>query len=368
MRILVTTPELTKKGGVASYWQAVLPALNGYVDSLTVGARRGESFLRCSLRVWRDGVAFFRRLRRKRYDLAHLNPSLARKAILRDGVFLLIAKLCGAKVLVYVHGWDAACEALIRRRCLYLFRSVYFQADAFVVLGSQYEAALRELGYTKTIYVETTVVPDEVFSRVNLEERERKRSPCPLNLLLLTRVEKAKGVYCAVEAFRILREKYPFVTMTIAGDGSDLVSLKRHVEAQSIAGVEFLGWVEGEAKHRAFAAADVYLFPTCWGEGCPCSVLEAMAYGLPVVTRPVGGIADFFEDGKMGFLTESKEPHVFAGLVERLLQDHARRHAIARYNHLFAKQHFSASVVAMRLTRIYQETTNSACIVNMESK
>jgi glycosyltransferase involved in cell wall biosynthesis len=318
--------------------------------------------------MWRDYAAFFRKVRLQHYDLVHLNPSLVRKAILRDGVLLLIAKLCGAKVLVCVHGWDTACEAFIRHRCLHLFRSVYFRADAFVVLSSQYETALRELGYTKAIYVETTVVPDEVFSRVNLDERERKRGPCTLHILFLSRVEKAKGVYCAVEAFRILREKYPFVTLTVAGDGSDLEDLKHHVEGQSIAGVEFVGWVEGEAKHRAFTNADVYLFPTWWGEGCPCSVLEAMACGLPVVTRPVGGIGDFFEDGKMGFLTESKEPHVFAGLVERLLQDPTRRHAIARYNHLFAKQRFAASAVAMRLTNIYQKTTNDAGIARMGSK
>lgn len=44
----------------------------------------------------------------------------------------------------------------------------------------------------------------------------------------------------------------------------------------------------------------------------PSSVLEAMAFGLPVITRPVGGLKDFFENVKMGFITESKTLGGFA--------------------------------------------------------
>ncbi len=68
--------------------------------------------------------------------------------------------------------------------------------------------------------------------------------------------------------------------------------------------MRFLGHVSGAAKTQAFRAADIYLF-TSLAEGMPNSVLEAMAFGLPIVTRPVGGIRDFFEDGRMGYATDS---------------------------------------------------------------
>ncbi len=162
-----------------------------------------------------------------------------------------------------------------------------------------------------------------------------------------------------VEAWRILKQKYPALVMTVAGDGSELKSVKEHVQAQKMEGITFLGWVYGPSKLEAFANADLCLFPT-YREGMPNSVLEAMACGLPVATRAVGGVQDFFEDGKMGFLTESKESCVFAELLERLLLDYTRRHAIARYDYVFAKQHFAASAVALRLTNVYQKTMNNA--------
>jgi glycosyltransferase involved in cell wall biosynthesis len=77
---------------------------------------------------------------------------------------------------------------------------------------------------------------------------------------------------------------------------------------------------------------------------------------VPVVTRPVGGLADFFEQGRMGFVTDSQDPRVFAGLLERLTHDPDLRRTIARYNHSFAGQHFAASVVARRLAEIYRKT------------
>ena len=48
------------------------------------------------------------------YDLVHLNPSLGSKAIVRDGIFLLIAKAMGGKVIVFVHGWDNKFERVLR--------------------------------------------------------------------------------------------------------------------------------------------------------------------------------------------------------------------------------------------------------------
>jgi glycosyltransferase involved in cell wall biosynthesis len=97
--------------------------------------------------------------------------------------------------------------------------------------------------------------------------------------------------------------------------------------------------------------SDIYILPT-WGEGMPASVLEAMAFGLPVITRPVGGIVDFFETPKMGYLIESKSENDFYEAIFQLLNDKDRLTEISIYNHQYALSHFAASKVAGSLESV----------------
>ena len=99
----------------------------------------------------------------------------------------------------------------------------------------------------------------------------------------------------------------------------------------------------------------VFFLPT-YGEGMPISVLEAMAYGLPVVTRQVGGLNDFFINEKMGFITKSKSPKVFSDFLIRLIEDSELRKAMAEYNKKYAYAHFSATKVTKRFYNICRLT------------
>ena len=76
---------------------------------------------------------------------------------------------------------------------------------------------------------------------------------------------------------------------------------------------------------------------------------------LPVITRPVGGLADFFEDRRMGRLTASTDPKVLAELVLTLARDPATRETIGRYNAAYAAERFTASRVAARIARIHAQ-------------
>ena len=87
----------------------------------------------------------------------------------------------------------------------------------------------------------------------------------------------------------------------------------------------------------------------------PTSVLEAMAFGLAVITRPIGGMADFFEEGKMGYLTTSLDPTDYLKKFKQLLEVEANILSVGKYNFDYAKQHFYASKVAQDLERIFLE-------------
>ena len=74
---------------------------------------------------------------------------------------------------------------------------------------------------------------------------------------------------------------------------------------------------------------------------------------MPVVTCPVGGIADFFKDGTMGYLVESKSPEAVAKQLELLIQDREKMLKICQYNYQYVQDNFLASKVANKLTEIY---------------
>jgi glycosyltransferase involved in cell wall biosynthesis len=331
------------------------PHLGGEVDYITVGSRNDDEHgTRRIFRIARDYLSFYRRLNGTRYDLVHLNPSLNQKAVLRDGLLIQMAKSRGCKVLVFIHGWNHAYETTVREKYLRLFQKIYFQADAFIVLASEFKDKLRNMGCNKPIFLATTAVEDDIFAL-------QKAPPDPqrFRILFLSRVEKEKGIYEALDTLQILRSRHPETTLAVAGDGTELAGARSYAARQGITGVEFCGYLSGQRKYEVLRTADLFLFPT-YSEGMPISLLEAMACGIPAVTRPVGGLKDFFQDGRMGFSSETKDPTVFAELIERLMADREKSREIGLFNRAYAQEHFSLPRVAGRIAEIHALCCNPA--------
>jgi glycosyltransferase involved in cell wall biosynthesis len=352
MKTLIITPDITKLGGVANYYKAIEEYLvSEDIEYFTACRRDGESRFKGALRLLQDYRAWGTALGSKHFDLVHLNPSLGPKALIRDGQFLRIAKKKGKKVVVFFHGWDKHFEKQIRKRWLWLFKKIFFQADAFIVLADEFKTSLIEMGYKGPIHLETTLVRDSMFKYYHKKEKKAPETH-KFNMLFLSRIEKAKGIYEAIDAYAILKERRRGLTFTVAGDGTELENVKKYVSRKRIQGVAFKGFVRGQEKKEVFRSADCYLLPS-YSEGMPGSVLEAMAFGLPVITRYVGGLKDFFEEGKMGFVTDRLEPEIFADLIERIVVNPELSKQMSQYNHEYAKKRFMASIVAKRLTAIY---------------
>jgi glycosyltransferase involved in cell wall biosynthesis len=251
-----------------------------------------------------------------------------------------------------MHGWDDICELKLRQQWMWLFRSTYFLADAFVVLASEFKNRLKSMGYLGPVYLGRTAIDSELhyFSENNYTSRCSHSEP--FNILFLTRIEKEKGIIEALESYALLKSGKHNVRMIVAGDGEGLEEAKQFVKVRGIADVQFVGFVRGEEKAKIFQMAHCYLFPS-YHEGMPISVLEAMSFGLPVITRPVGAMVDFFENGIMGFMTISKSPEILAQLIRKLIDDPHECDKISIYNRKYAIKHFNPVSVAADIESIY---------------
>ena len=291
MKVLVTTPCLEMPGGVANYYSTLRAYLPEGVEYLTIGSRgHNETTWEVAKRALGDYLELAKLLRQRKYELVHINPSLGSKSVVRDGLFLLIAKFLKRKVVVFVRGWDTQYERQLRKYYIGLFRYVYLKADAYIVLGSEFREKVEQLGYVGKIYQETTVVDDGVFEHFgkNLNINHHGQRQEKINLLVLTRIEKNKGVYESLDAYRILKEKYPEASLTIAGTGSEQDEIERYVDAKDITDVKFTGYVSGEEKQAVYLGADIYLFPTSYGEGMPNSCLRLWRMGCRLSPGQLG--------------------------------------------------------------------------------
>lgn len=356
MRVLVTTPPTDRSGGVSQYLRILKPHLHEEVDYFTVGSRSehegaGAGLVRMAGDSWRFAVT----LARGRYDIVHLNPSIGPKALIRDGILLLIAKVLRKTVVVFAHGWDRRCQRALGTYFSRPFRWVFGRADCFIVLGNCFKESLRTLGYRRSVFVEGAPLDDELLHDSEQPPRRtwNRDTAREFTILFLARVEKEKGIYEALEAHRLVNRKYPFVSLMVAGDGGELDGAVRYAATRQLASVRFAGRLGVAGKCEAFRAADLYLFPS-YNEGLPLSVLEAMAFGLPVITSAAGGLSEFFQHGEMGFMTENLDPEILASFINRLITDPDLCSRMSEFNRNYASRNCRGPQIAARLEGIYR--------------
>jgi len=360
-KILLLVPAPTVLGGVTTYINILKNEFTvdiGYLirGNRTYPFRKGK--VSNLIRFLKDIFSFIIILIGRRYKLIQTNTSFDKHGIFRDSFYVLISKLFFQKVLVFYHGWDNDFVTLVERKYLKLFKFIFFRANAFVVLSSEFKEVFEKWGYIKPIYVETTIVDKELVKNISEELVKIKYTKTvgqPLTLLYLARIEKEKGIYIALQTYVLLKQKYPTLSMTIAGNGLELDNIKSEIKEKNIKDILVKGHITKDEIANTFILSSIYIFPTFYKEGLPTSVLEAMAFGLPVITRPVGGLKDFFTDDNMGYLTESLDPKYFAELIDRLLQKPEKIKEIALYNYNYAREHFISNIVVKRIELIYNQ-------------
>lgn len=123
------------------------------------------------------------------------------------------------------------------------------------------------------------------------------KSPTPqrLNLLWIGRLMPRKGALLIVEVMKQLQQ-YPGITLTMVGDGEQKAPLLASIEEKGLTGSVFWkGKVPFDEVKGYYASHDVFFF-TSLRDSCPAQLIEAMAFGMPIVTLNLHGQAIIVND------------------------------------------------------------------------
>jgi glycosyltransferase involved in cell wall biosynthesis len=119
-----------------------------------------------------------------------------------------------------------------------------------------------------------------------------------INVLYSGRITREKGADLLADTFLRARAAEPRLQLVLAGGGPEQEHVRERVGERH---TTVLGWLSGSELARAYASADIFLFPSAtdtFGQ----VILEAQASGLPVIAVAEGGPVALIESGVNGLL------------------------------------------------------------------
>lgn len=275
----------------------------------------------------------------RRVELVYLHTSSG-FSLRRKAVVAALANLFGRPYVVHVNSshldsWYRDANLADR----WLVRRTLGRATLVIAVSPTWEDRLRAIADCRTRAIPNLVsIP---------EERAHAAAADP-RIVSLGRLGTRKGSHTLVRAFARIADRYPTAQLALAGDG-DLASVQAEAERLGVRHrVQFMGWIGPDERARTLLEATVFALPAR-DEGLPVALLEAMAYGLPSVVSPAGGIPDVFEDGRHGFLVPPDDPEALAERLRQILDDPAAAARLGAEARATAEQRFATEVVASQV-------------------
>jgi glycosyltransferase involved in cell wall biosynthesis len=345
-RVLMVGTSLQTKGGISSVVRGYLGSdLTKHFEVFYVPMHSdGSKWVKIKA-AFKGYLRFLYLLVRRKPDIVHIHVA-SRASFFRKLPLVVLSKLARSRIIYHHHGggfmifYNKESRYILKAIIRWLLR----MPEVIVALSEQWRGNLHSIDPNLPVIVlsNPVTVPDLV----------PKKTKSRIQILFMGRLGQGKGTHDLLEAARILLSKGSSFHITLCGDGDLLYWARESAELGVDESVEIRGWISGEAKKQAFSEADIYILPS-YNEGLPMSILEAMAYGLPIVTTPVGGIPDAVVDGINGFLVPPGAPGILAARLRTLIANKSLREKMGYASREIVKERFELSKIINSLDKIY---------------
>lgn len=363
-KVLILTNPLNHEGGVVNYYNLFFKHFESDVISLKHGSigSRAYLFYHPILKLFLypfyyvfDVIIYVLKLVFDRQiKVVQVSPSLIPVPLIRDGFLVVLAKILGKKVVVFYRGWKLPILKTLNKKpnLRRLFNWVFQKNTQQVVLASSFKNDLLELNPKKLSHIMVTTTSIDKTEIVKLKNNLDSKI---INVLFLGRIQNLKGIEELINAIIFLHQNQELdrFNFTIVGHENKTGYINTLIETLQRNNVpkekvSFLGRVTGKEKFQLYGNHDVYVLPS-YTEGCPNSLLEALASGLFCITTPVGALTDLIISKENGLLVNVKDSKC---LFEALQYCHSNKNF--NKNRLSNIERYSEEFDINKITKLFE--------------
>ena len=224
---------------------------------------------------------------------------------------------------------------------------------------NNFDVLIANSDVTKNKNIEAYKIPEEKIYKIHkgIPKTSKKRNKIAVKnssykvLMVGTNLQR-KGIFYLIKASPKIIDKFPDIEFIIVGDCKEGI----RKECRKI-GVEknfkFYGILKPEEVHSLYREADIFILPSLI-EGLGISVLEAMSYGIPVITSDVGGLSEIIRNNKNGLLIPAQDSEEIEYAINKLLEDNILRENLSKKAFEDVKK-FNTKILLKKTIDIYEK-------------
>lgn len=235
------------------------------------------------------------------------------KGIIRDLIFVIIIKLFKAKPIYHLRN-----QGVSKAKKSIVFRKMFeFIFNNSIVIHLSEGLMEKEINFLNLKNTETYIVNNGVELIDNIISE--KNNPT-VNLLFLSNLFPEKGLNYLVEAVKTLNKKKYNFKLNIVGSLRDNINLKDILKDNDSNNINFIGELFNSERNNYFRNADIFVHPTI-NDSFPLVILEAMQFGLPIISTFEGAIPEMVDNGITGIIVEKGNVNQLTESIELLLNN-----------------------------------------------
>ena len=183
-------------------------------------------------------------------------------------------------------------------------------------------------------------------------ERVKKKYLCHGKKLVFSSgfLTKEKGHEDLIKAVKHYEDEK--IATLISGAGPYYNEIKKLIKKLKLKCTHLIGWIPKEDLISLYAAADLYVFPSRWGEPFGMVGIEAMSCGTPIIGTKAGAIPEVI--GKTGIIVNPSKPKEIAEAVKNNIFNDKWLKEIGKKSREIVKNRFSIDVMCKETQKIYK--------------
>lgn len=319
IRVLLIAPSQQILGGQSVQATRLIAALRKE-PSLDVQFQPIDPALPAALRFVRkvkfvrtiaNWLAYFAMLLARvwRYDIVHTFSAAYTSYTLWSLPALAVAKLYRKKIILNYR--DGQAEDHLRN-----WRSA-------IPTIRMFDAVVSPSGFLVDVFAKFGLRIQTISNILDMQPfRYRRRGRLRAVFLHNRILEPLYNIPCSLRAFKMVQERYPEASLTVAHDGPSRAELEQYAADIGLKNTRFIGRVPHAQVADLYDAADIY-FTSPDFDCMPGSILECFASGLPVVATNSGGIPYIASNEENAILVPTGDDRAMAQAAFRLLDDPA---------------------------------------------